>query len=304
VAWAALAQSVCLSILMSIRDPLTPLKIIGLAAMLNVLADFLLCVWPLHTGCAGAAAATAFATLVSCGFMLKALSEKDILPSIRIPSKAEFISLLDYTGPLLAITITRMAGFVAMQKTATRLGTETLAGYQVCVNLLIFFLLFGEPLSQISQTKLPGFLDQQDSTSIRECLKSVSILAAVTSVVIAAIASSAAQFGAAIFTSDAVVQEIARTASPSLFFAVIASILAVAVDGALMASRDYTVMLVLGICTFAGQLLLLQRCTTVSNILLVFALRLGTYACFASGRIVLGFGQVGKCLKVKTQLHG
>jgi hypothetical protein len=44
----------------------------------------------------------------------------------------------------------------------------------------------------------------------------------------------------------------------------------------------------------------LQRCTSVSDILLVFALRLGTYAVVSSAKIVLGFGEIGRSLKTST----
>lgn len=103
VAWAALAQAVALSILMATRDAMTPLKIIGLAAALNVAGDYALCVWPLQWGCSGAAAATAAATLLSSGFMLRGLRRKGLLPKIRLPSRNEVKGLMEFTGPLMAI---------------------------------------------------------------------------------------------------------------------------------------------------------------------------------------------------------
>ena len=124
IAWAALAQSACLSTLMATRDSITPLKIVGLAAAVNVFGDFLLCAWPLRLGCGGAAAATSLATLFSFGFMLKGLAKKNILPRIKLPSKRKLSELLDFTGPLLLITITRLGGFIAMQRTAMKFGVQ------------------------------------------------------------------------------------------------------------------------------------------------------------------------------------
>jgi Na+-driven multidrug efflux pump len=159
VAWAALSQSVALSMLMATRDALTPLKIIGLSAMVNILGDYLLCVWPLQWGCGGAAAATAVATLVSSACMIQALKAKNLLPAIRIPTKRQLWDLMEFTGPLMAITVTRLIGFVSMQRAAMRMGVQTTAAYQLSINLVVFFLLFGEPLSQLSQTKLPALID-------------------------------------------------------------------------------------------------------------------------------------------------
>lgn len=300
IASAALAQSVCLSVMMATRDALTPLKIVGLAALVNVFADAALCVWPFRLGCAGAAAATSFSTLFSCGFMLKALAKKQILPEIRIPTKLELRGLLDYTGPLFAITLTRLGGFVAMQRSAMILGHQSLAGYQVCVNLLIFFLLFGEPLSQLSQTKLPGLLDKQDDKSIRATLKSISVFAAITSIGIASITYAAAMFGSGLFSTDIVVQQIAQKAAPSLFAAVGLAILGVAVDGTNMASRDFMFMLIMGLATFIVQLLMLPHCKSVAAILSTYSVRLGMYAIASVYRILSGSGEVGRSLKKKS----
>jgi Na+-driven multidrug efflux pump len=55
-AWAAMAQSVLLSLFMVTRDVITPLKIISCAAVLNIFGDALFCVWPIRGGCGGAAA--------------------------------------------------------------------------------------------------------------------------------------------------------------------------------------------------------------------------------------------------------
>lgn len=152
--------------------------------------------------------------------MLKALEKKKIRPCIRIPTKKEFSGLLDFTGPLLAITITRLGGFIAMQRTAMRLGVENLAGYQLCFNLLAFFLLFGEPLSQLSQTKLPGLLDKKDGPAVFATLKSALILAAFASIGVAGIAYAAAMFGSGAISSDLGVQLIARNTAPALFLAI------------------------------------------------------------------------------------
>lgn len=63
MSWAAMAQSILLSLFMVAKDAVTPLKIIASAAVLNVIGDALFCAWPLRTGCGGAAAATALANM-------------------------------------------------------------------------------------------------------------------------------------------------------------------------------------------------------------------------------------------------
>jgi Na+-driven multidrug efflux pump len=297
IAWAALAQSVCLSILMATRDAITPLKIIGLAASLNIVADALLCAWPFRWGCSGAAAATSLATLVSCGFMIRALAEKQLLPQVRLPTRPEMWALLAYTGPLIAIPITRLAGFIVMQKKAMQLGVESLAGYQLGINILMFFLLFGEPLSQLSQTNLPALLDQENAPAVKSTLKGALTLAVFTSIVVAGAAFSTARFGVGLFTSDVGVQMVTQGASLSLLIAVATSVFTVAVDGAMFAARDFGFMLAFGFTTFLCQLAILPHCHSVAAIVATFTFRLGSYALAALGRMALGYGAIGKLIR-------
>jgi len=221
ISCATLAQSVALSMMMATRDSITPLKIIGLAAMFNVIGDALFCIWPLSMGCAGSAAATSGATLLSCGFMLKALKKKKLLPQIRLPTKKEMFSLLEFTGPLMAITLIRLLGYINMQSAAMNLGVKPLAAYQLSLNLFIFFLLFGEPLSQLSQTKLPALVDSHDTEGVRATLKSVLILAVFTALSVGGVAYSAITFGSGLFSSDPGVQLLAKQAAPAVFAAVV-----------------------------------------------------------------------------------
>jgi Na+-driven multidrug efflux pump len=235
ISWAALAQAVSLSIMMATRDAMTPLKIIALSAIVNVVGDTLLCVWPFRCGVSGAGAATAFATLFSSAFMIRGLQQKNILPKIQLPTKKELVSLTEFTGPLFAITITRLMGFVSMQRAAMSLGVKQTAAYQLCINLIVFFLLFGEPLSQLSQTQLPALIDSKDGKQVRSNLKSVLALGMFTALGVGCVAGLSVFFGASAFSSDMIVQGLAKEAAPSVFVTVATAIFAVTVDGAMLA---------------------------------------------------------------------
>ncbi len=265
-AWAAMAQNVCLSLFMVTRDVITPMKIISCAAVANVIGDALFCVW-IRGGTGGAAAATTCATLISSVWMVAALRKKELLPALRIPKKKELAALAEYTGPLLAITLTRMAGFLNMQRKAMTLGVTALAGYQLVMNLLIFFILFGEPLSQLGQTKLPGLIEDANAKEARATLKSILLLSvfAATGVGAAAFLTSLSMPG--LFSTDLGVQAVAKGAAPMLFLAVSMTIMGIAIDGAMMASRDFGFMLGTGIFSFFAQAKLLEYCSSVQAIL-------------------------------------
>ena len=195
IAWAALAQACCLQILLATRDAITPLKIVTTAAALNVVGDYIFCINPLRWGCAGAAAATSIVTLLSSSLMIQALKRKSLLPKIRLPTRAEVGSLVEFMGPLMMITITRLLGFVYMQRAASNLGDlKSLAAFQLCTNIVSFFLLFGEPLSQLSQTKLPALVDREDGEGLLANLKSVLTLGFGASLLVGSLAFVVARF--------------------------------------------------------------------------------------------------------------
>jgi len=297
IAWAALAQACSLQVMLATRDAVTPLVIVATAALLNIFGDALFCAWPFRWGCAGAAAATSFATLLSSGLMLVALKKKHLLPSVKLPKKKELLSLLEFTGPLLAITITRLIGFVAMQKRAMTLGVQPLAAYQLCINVVMFFLLFGEPLSQLSQTKLPPLVDAEDGDAILANLKSVLILGLGASIAVGLSSFVAVRFGAFLFTSDPSVQLMARNAAPAVFWAVSSAIMAVTVDGAMLASRDFGFMLTMGTLTALLQLYTLNWCTSLTTILGTFTFRLSSYTVAVIARVALGKGDIGRAIQ-------
>ena len=299
ISWAALAQSICLSLFMATKDSITPLKIISAAALLNVLGDSLLCVWPLKGGCGGAAAATSLATLISSAWMAKSLKNRGICPRFKIPSKKELGALMEFTGPLLMITFVRMAGFLNMQRRAMSLGVTALAGYQLVTNLLIFFILFGEPLSQVGQTQLPALIDSNETEKARKTYKSVMMLSLFAAIGVGAAAYLTAMFGSGMFSSDLGVQAVAHGSAPALFCAVVATILGIGVDGCMMASKDFGFMLFNGLLGFLVQAKLLDYCTSISGIFYSFTVRLSMYTLFATGRAALGVGNLGKALKRK-----
>lgn len=172
---------------------------------------------------------------------------------------------------------------------------------------MIFFVLFGEPLSQLFQTKLPALIDENDRLSVVSTVKSVLTLAGITSVSIAAVAGLALYFGAPMFTQDVVVQGLAQKVAPTLFVTVLTTIFAIALDGAMLASRDFGFILSCGIGSFAAQLWLLPKCNSITAVFGTYTMRLGTYAFLAAGRMFLGKGALGRLLRgdlVSTEKAG
>ena len=299
ITWAAMTQNVLLTLFIVTKDSITPLKIIASAAILNVIGDALFCAWPLKMGCAGAAAATSLATLLSFSWMVAGLTRRGMMPRLKIPNWKECKELLEFTGPLLAITLTRMAGFLRMQRRAMTFGLESLAGYQLCMNLLSFFILFGEPLSQLAQTKLPSLIDSEKKKESFAIFKSIMIISLFAAMAIGTAGFLTTFLGSGLFTSNMAVQAVLKSTAAVLFFAITQTIVGIAVDGALMASRDFGFMLLLGLTSFVMQDTLLSYCQTVPHLFATFTLRLGIYSILSVSRILLGGGSLGRVIRGK-----
>lgn len=78
------------------------------------------------------------------------------------------------------------------------------------------------------------------------------------------------------------------------------SIIEVAVDGSMLASRDFGFMLLSGFLTLIVQWKYLASptlCTSLSVILGTFTFRLGIYAVAALARAALGYGRLGRAMR-------
>lgn len=193
----------------------------------------------------------------------------------------EVMPLLEYAGPLFVVVVCRFLGICGMSLAAAALGTRELAAYQVLVNLLLLFGLFGEPLSQTAQATLPPLLDKGPvgrDTALR-AFRNLVALGVVAGAVMGLGAGSAALIGCWLFTTDPMVISIVRSAAPVLFLAVFSLIVAYPIDGAMLAVKDFNFLIVqsvFGTCIQLPMLWLLTlahqagRVSSSRGVLLVF----------------------------------
>ena len=82
--------------------------------------------------------------------------------------------------------------------------------------------------------------------------------------------------------------------------------ISVAVDGAMLASRDFGFMLLQGTLSLLVQWKLLTSswCSTVSAVFATFTFRLGSYALLGLIRVALGYGPLGKALRRNKEEDG
>jgi len=304
VSWASITCGVCLSALLATRDSMTPLKVILSAQAVNFLGDFLLCCWPLRTGVAGAAAATACSTLVQFCLMLRALGGRSLLPNVRLPTRQDVAPVAEYAGPLFVITAARIVGFTAMSFTAASLGTVPLAAYQVVISIFVVFVFVGGPMSQNAQTVMPPLVDSGDTKAARRTFANILLIANVVALITSAVYFLVVTFGAGNFTTDAnVVHEVVNSAFSSFLGAATLLVLG-SVDGTMTASRDFGLIVVYQLLAVAVQLLLLaevkRRHLGLPFIFMTFTVRLWICAAGVAFCLFTGLGRLGRVLSLRS----
>jgi len=295
---------VCLSAILATRDAVTPLRMVAIAAALNFVGDWLLCCWPLRTGVAGAAAATAIANITGFFLMIRALRTKGMTPRIRFPSREDISPVLEYAGPLSVIVTARVVSFTSMAIAAANLGTTALAAYQLILGVFVVFAFVGAPLSSNAQSILPPLLDAGDVQGTRRAGKNIVVIATSTAGVVAALCFSILRFGAPIFTTDpAVLQYVANTA-PAILLITMGIIMSSSVDGSLMAAKDFGFIVPAQLAGCGVQLLLIwlviQRKLGLPWVFITFFARQILFIATSAARVACGCGALGRVIVSKV----
>ncbi|CAK9037759.1 Protein DETOXIFICATION 47 [Durusdinium trenchii] len=304
VAWAALMQSVALSGLLAAKDSLTPLKVVLFAALLNLLGDFFLCAWPFHWGIFGAALATSISTLMGFRMMWRALRRNRLMPGhLSMPKREELQPLLEYAKPLSVVILFRFMSLTFMAKCAGMMGTAVTAAYQVLANVIVLFGLFGEPLSQTAQTMLPGLLDRP-SREARELMKNLAVVALGIAGSVGLLSAVALKASAQLFTTDPQVQGILR-GTTMVPVTVASLILSQVCDGAMLAAREFPLVIKITVVATSFQVLLLMAAThfnwSLEAVFLSLSIRYWLFLAIVCWRCLTGCGALGRALQSRQR---
>jgi len=84
---------------------------------------------------------------------------------VTIPSMKDILSYLQFCGPLFAVLLIKTFLWSYTTFACAAAGAVQLAAHQITINLFLFFCIFGDVVSQLSQTYLPYFLNPSPSPS-------------------------------------------------------------------------------------------------------------------------------------------
>ena len=158
------------SAFLAFKDAVTPLEAVLFGGLFNFIGDILL-VSVFHQGIAGAAYATflsqffGFIYLAYVGLRrirsskrYKVQNMSQFFSLVSFPTLKESLSFFSYAGPLFIVIMTKSILWTYTTFAASRSGAFNLAAHQITINFFLLFCIFGDVISQMSQTFSPPFL--------------------------------------------------------------------------------------------------------------------------------------------------
>ena len=139
---ATIAYNMSSGILRALGDSRTPLRAIILSSLLNIGMDCLF-IFVLHTGVAGAAAATILSQLVSAAVCIQKLFRMDFLRSEKTDGKPEirlYITLLKNGVPMALMNSITAVGCMTVQYYVNGISVAAASAYAACSKYINMFM--------------------------------------------------------------------------------------------------------------------------------------------------------------------
>jgi putative MATE family efflux protein len=222
------------------EDTRSPLRIVLVANLLNVALELVL-VYGLGLGVAGSAWGTVVAQVIAAALFV-GVSRRKLTTSLVRPGRDEYAVLLHNGVALVIRTIALGAALAASTAIAAQIGSDTLGGHQIALQVWILLALTLDALAVPAQVYVGTALgrgDIEDAAQIgRRCLQLGLVASAAVGVLTMAL-SPVLPF---IFSGDSGVRSVAMTGlllcGALQPFAAIAFVL----DGLLLGASDYGVL--------------------------------------------------------------
>jgi putative MATE family efflux protein len=222
------------------EDTKTPLRIVLLANLVNVILEVVL-VYGADTGVAGSAWGTVVAQLVAAGCFLVA-GRRRMPTAPHRPHPAEVFTLLRDGFALVVRTVALGSALVLATAVAAQIGSATLAGHQIALQMWLLLALTLDALAVPAQVYVGGALGRVDiDEAVRigsRCLR----LGLVVSVAVGLATMALSPALPFIFTGDAAVRHEATRALIICGALQPFAALAFVYDGLLLGAGDYATL--------------------------------------------------------------
>ena len=218
------------------EDTRTPLRIVLVANLVNVALEVVL-VYAAHTGVAGSAWGTVVAQIVAAALFTRASRRR--ISRILTPRRAEVVVLLRNGLELVVRTIALGAALVISTAVAAQVGSATLGGHQIALQVWILLALTLDALAvpaQVYVSTALGAGDVDDAVAVgARCLR-LGLVVSVAVGVVTIVASPGLPYA---FSSDGAVRSAATVALVICGALQPLAALAFVYDGLLLGAGDY-----------------------------------------------------------------
>ena len=217
------------------------------------------------------------------------LKEYLVLPFISLPGRDSFHSLVLLAGPIFLVMVAKIVEFWYMTIVANNFGLRATACHNLLMRIFLFFAVFGDGVSQASQTFLPGLFNisktmivenkskyQNKSSRLEEARKVIrrlSVISGSLGIFVGVIAYFIARNAGGSFTSDKQLVSLMSNASTLMGLNLVLNPLTEMFEGVIIASRDTRYLLLtrgMSMALFLGALKLnVTKFTDIWRTLLV-----------------------------------
>lgn len=225
------------------KDSLTPMVAVMLGALANVVGDWVM-VCNMGLGVAGAAWATVGSTVLAASVLLVSIWRRT--PGLgallrKLPSRSEIRNFLTF-GPFLFVLCMKMVTYNSCMFMAVGLGAASVAAHQILWVISKLCFVFGDALSSTSQAFIPAFWngDRFDDQAAYPTIVQVRKMGVILGVLCATLVGVFCNNLSFLFTSDASIEALMRSATPMVCLGMSAHGSIVAAEGCLIAKRKLT----------------------------------------------------------------
>ena len=267
---AAFMTAASYATLVARKDTVRPLLCVALAAVINLIGDWLM-VAVFKTGAVGAAWATTLSLYTGLVAITVVLHRQNLLNfppkqnfnggsglvawlRALIPTKAQVAPVLAFFGPITFLVGALLTIYTTQILMANSLGVTVSAAHRIAANLFSFTVLCGDPLVQAGQAFMPEYIIRP----VRANARKMAMILFQFGLFAASVATSAFAaccfFGAGVFTTDASVINQLHSVVLPMSAAVSANIISKSLYGVMVASRalnflaSLTALGLLGFC--------------------------------------------------------
>ena len=240
------------------KDPVTPLKAVLVGALVNTIGDIYL-VTKLGFGIAGAAWATTLSQILGTVYLIgvattrvkeafrkkhrqeRKMKFNDYKELIVLPTIQDLKNFLKFAAPLFVVLFVKCFLWSFTTYACAFEGIESLAAHQILLNVFLYFAIFGEVVSTMSQNFLPSYVTSQDNkidSFGKKILNKISKISVFVGVVNSLLAFALPHRFPHVFTKSVIVMENMKAMSVPICLATLPHCYLSAIEGGLIATKD------------------------------------------------------------------